>query len=379
MKATMNRKIASHYALIDSHLERNIVIEVDSQRRIVAIDRVANIDTCAGVEFYSGILLAGMVNAHCHLELSYLRGAIAEHTGFAGFAREIGRVRNNFSDEERIAAATAADAQMWQEGVEAVADIANDELIMPIKERSNIRYHTLFELFGLNNTSLDAHVKMASSPSTSITPHSTYSVQDAPFREIAERGTAPLSLHFLESDAEAALYCHRGSLYEWYERMGWSCDFLKYGMPAERIVESIPAERRTLLVHNCAATPIDVMTIETHLRNVSWVLCPESNRYISNLQPPAAMLSSMGVNIALGSDSLASARTLSMVDNMRLLSDIPLVELLLWATKGGAQAMGWDDELGDLRVGTAPGIVLLEGADLQQLRLTPTSLTRRII
>ena len=110
----MNRKIASHYALIDSHLERNIVIEVDSQRRIVAIDRVAKIDTCAGVEFYSGILLAGMVNAHCHLELSYLRGAIAEHTGFAGFAREIGRVRNNFSDEERIAAATAADAQMWQ-------------------------------------------------------------------------------------------------------------------------------------------------------------------------------------------------------------------------------------------------------------------------
>ena len=179
--------------------------------------------------------------------------------------------------------------------------------------------------------------------------------------------------------AEAALYCHRGSLYEWYERMGWSCDFLKYGMPAERIVESIPAERRTLLVHNCAATPIDVMTIETHLRNVSWVLCPESNRYISNLQPPAAMLSSMGVNIALGSDSLASARTLSMVDNMRLLSDIPLVELLLWATKGGARAMGWDEELGDLRVGTSPGIVLLEGADLQQLRLTPTSLTRRII
>lgn len=375
----MNRKIASHYALIDSHLERNIVIEVDSQRRIVAIDRVAKIDTCAGVEFYSGILLAGMVNAHCHLELSYLRGAIAEHMGFAGFAREIGRVRNNFSDEERIAAATAADAQMWQEGVEAVADIANDELIMPIKERSNIRYHTLFELFGLNNTSLDAHVKMASSPSTSITPHSTYSVQDAIFREIAERGTAPLSLHFLESDAEAALYCHRGSLYEWYERMGWSCDFLKYGMPAERIVESIPAERRTLLVHNCAATPIDVMTIETHLHNVSWVLCPESNRYISNLQPPAAMLSSMGVNIALGSDSLASARTLSMVDNMRLLSDIPLVELLLWATKGGARAMGWDDELGDLRVGTSPGIVLLEGADLQQLRLTPTSRTRRII
>ena len=87
------RRIASHYALINGVLERGVVVEVNDLGTITAISQPANMDSMAGVEFYPGILIPGMINAHCHLELSYLRGAIAEHTGFAGFAREIGRVR----------------------------------------------------------------------------------------------------------------------------------------------------------------------------------------------------------------------------------------------------------------------------------------------
>mgnify|MGYP006319955159 FL=1 len=130
----MRRKIASHYALINGRLERNIIIEVDD-RTITSIEHTDSIDNRASVEFYPGILTAGMVNAHCHLELSYLRGAISEGSGFAGFAGAIGRVRNNFTTEERLRAASVADARMWEEGIEAVADIANDSLVMPVKER----------------------------------------------------------------------------------------------------------------------------------------------------------------------------------------------------------------------------------------------------
>lgn len=377
----MSRKIASHYALIDRELRRNVVIEVNDERRIVRLDEVASIDNLAGVEFYSGILMPGMINAHCHLELSYLCGAIAEGTGFAGFAREIGCVRGNYTEEQRVHAAAIADARMWEEGIEAVVDIANDELIMPLKEQSPITYHTLFELFGLNTTSLDEHRAMVARHSaSSLTPHSTYSVQDAPFRDICSHGTSPISLHFLESDAETELYRHRGALYEWYERMGWTCDFLKYGMPAERVVESIDAERRVMLVHNCEATPIDVMMLDAHFHNgVTWVLCPESNRYISTLRPPVDMLRSMGATIALGTDSLASARTLSMVDNMRLLDDVPLAELLVWATEGGARAMGKEEQLGRFEVGKITGIVLLEGVDMQRMTLTDNSRTRRLV
>jgi imidazolonepropionase-like amidohydrolase len=68
-----------------------------------------------------------------------------------------------------------------------------------------------------------------------------------------------------------------------------------------------------------------------------------------------------------------------MVENMRLLGDMPLGELLTWATKSGAEAMGLDDKLGSIEVGKTPGIVLLENADLHNLRLTSDSRTRRIV
>ena len=96
----MSRRIASHYALIDGELQRDIVVEVDASGQITAIERCTSIDNRASVEFYPGILIPGMVNAHSHLELAYLRGAIAEDTGFAGFARAIGQVRGNYTTEE---------------------------------------------------------------------------------------------------------------------------------------------------------------------------------------------------------------------------------------------------------------------------------------
>lgn len=92
------------------------------------------------------------------------------------------------------------------------------------------------------------------------------------------------------------------------------------------------------------------------------------------------MLRSMGAEIALGTDSLASARSLSMVENMRLLNDeVELVELLRWATIGGAKALGIADRLGDIAIGKRPGLVVIEGADLSNLRLTEESRSRRIL
>ena len=375
------RKIAAHYALSGGELRRNIVISVDDNRQIVAIDEVASLDSCASVEFFPGILIPGMINAHCHLELSYLHGAIVEGSGFAGFARAIGAVRNNFSTEERLRAASVADADMWEQGIEAVIDIANDELVMPIKTRSRIEYQTLFEAFGLTTQQLDNHRDMASKwAQSSITPHSTYSLQDGIFRSAVKANNTTLSIHFLESKDEVELYHNEGSLHQWYDRMGWECDFLHYATPAERITASITPEKRVVLVHGCEATAIDIERISTHFTTpATWALCPESNRYISGSKPPVELLRTKGAKIAIGTDSLASARELSMVENMRLLGDVPLNELLTWATKSGAEAMGLDDKLGSIEVGKTPGIVLLENADLHNLRLTPESRTRRIL
>lgn len=374
------RRITSHYTLYNGELERNIVVEVDDRGTITNILRCDAIDSMASVELFPGILIPGMVNCHCHLELSYLKGAIAEGEGYGGFARSIGAVRNNFTTEERIRSAKIADAQMWEEGVEAVADIANDDLVMGVKTQSKIEYHTLFEFFGLNNRDVEPHFDLANRyPRSFVTPHSTYSVQDEPFRQICARNSSLLSIHLLESDAEECLYHGRGSLHEWYQRMGWECDFLKYESPAGRVAGCIDRKCRVLLVHNTRATAEDIATVESHTKNGTWVLCPESNRFISNDRPPVELLRKSGVAIAVGTDSLASARSLSMIENLRLLGNHPLRELLTWATLNGAKALGIDGMKGSIEIGKRPGLVVIEGADLHNLCLTPESVAHRII
>ena len=211
-----------------------------------------------------------------------------------------------------------------------------------------------------------------------VTPHSIYSLQDSPFRAITNKGSHPISIHLLESDSESALYRREGSLWEWYKRMGWECDFLHYGSPAERVINSVPNEKRLLLVHGCMATAKDIERLAA--LSPTWVLCPESNRYISDIKPPIQLFREMGANIAIGTDSLASARRLSMVENMRLLGDnIPIAELLSYATLNGARAMGIDATKGSIEVGKCPGLVVLSGLDMHNLQLTAESITTRII
>ena len=338
----------------------------------------------AGVEFHSGMLCAGFVNAHSHLELAYLKGAIEPRGGFATFAESMGKVRGNFSEKEQLAAITEADKAMWAEGVDAVGDIVNGETTFAIKATSKIYYHNFLEVFGLRECNLERQRKSLRYPNTSLTPHSTYSVQDAPFREMCGGNIAkPLSIHFLETSDEASLYLGEGALCEWYKRVGFECDFLHYASPAQRIVDSVPKERRVMLVHNCAISQYDIETITNHFSTpVSWVLCPRSNNYISGLEPRSVELlrsADTNINICIGTDSLASNWSLSMVEELKMFRNIPLAELLLWATINGAKALGIEDKYGTLEVGKRSGVVNLTGVDLMTFTLTPETKAKRIL
>ena len=380
------RRIAAHYLISRGEIIPRPVITLNDEGCIISIDEWQRLDTLAQTEFYAGALCAGFVNAHSHIELSYLRGAIERGSGFAGFARQIGAVRGNFTLEEREQALRAADAAMWAQGVNAVADIANGATSMPMKAQSPIRYTTFGEVFGLNSTLEPMAALKAEWPEVILTPHSTYSLQEGLFRQTVEaeqKADAPLSIHFMESEAEAALYRGEGSLNDWYTRMGWKCDFLDYGSPTRRIIESVPATRRVLLVHNCYVGREDVEQLLGHFGDrVSWVVCPASNDFISGIKPPIDLLREMGCRICIGSDSLASNDRLSIIGEMKYFMDIPLRELLTWATRNGAEALGLQAELGDVEVGRRSGIVLLEGITSDnegELWLTEQTTSRRLV
>ena len=145
--AQPSRRIASNLLWTPQGLLRNPLVGVAADGRILSVGTCPEPDRCPGTEFYAGVLAPGLVNAHCHLELSYLLGAIPERCGFAGFAGAMSQVRERFSAEQRVQAVEAADAAMWQAGIEAVGDISNGDTAFAVKSRSRIAYHTFVEFF----------------------------------------------------------------------------------------------------------------------------------------------------------------------------------------------------------------------------------------
>lgn len=363
------------------------IVSLNADGTILSIEQAGDLDRQPGVEFYNGILIPGLVNAHCHLELSYLCGEISEGGGFAAFAQAMGQQRERHALQVRLRALETADTKMWREGISVVGDICNGATTFDTKASSRIHYINFIELFGLKTNGAEAVEALAQEAAARgleayITPHATYSLSERGFgAAVSANPTGPRSIHFMESPAEEALFRQSGSLWEWYGTAGMTPDFLHHGSPAGRIAACVPQGGRLLLVHNCCAEKETIETIHRRFGagNVFWVLCPGSNHHISRLRPPVELLRRMGATICLGTDSLASNRELSLVGEMAWFPDVPLAERIGWATENGAAALGLSDRYGALSPGMRPGIVLLGGIDFRTMNLTEHTFTRRLV
>lgn len=380
------RKIAAHRALLPDRVLERPLVEVDSTGRVVSVGQYedfATLDMSAGVEFCAGMLVPALVNAHTHLELSHLRGVIPCGCGYAGFAAGIARTRNAFTEEQRLEAMAAADREMFDAGIGLAGDIANDESSSGVKSESRITYRTFCEVFGLKTDNFERALEMSRKDASgrfSVTPHSLYSLNDSLLRRVCSEGEGVLSIHFMESAAERELFEGRGPLREWFDAEGFICDFLHYGSPAERLVKCIPADRSVMLVHCTCVSQQDIDLIMNHFRApVHWCLCPSSNLHITGLQPDVGLLRRNGLNICLGTDSLASNSTLSLSGELRQLSEYPATEVLRWATSGGAEALGCGDTAGRIEKGLRCGLAAVSGVDFATDRFTEALSIKRIV
>ena len=369
---------------------RNAIVSFSSDGIVTDIIEAADVDSQAGVEFYNGVLIPDLVNAHCHIELSYLKGTIPPGGGFIEFARQLGQVRGIYTEEERIAAASFQDAVLWRQGVVAVGDISNGATSFVVKSGSNIRYDSFLELYGLQCVDADSLMPLADMASTckisyTVTPHSTYSLNKNAFSSAVagfpgQERDLPLSIHFMESEAEKELYDGKGPMKAWYNERKMNTDFTGYGSPADRIVAQVPKDRNIMLIHNCFVTASDIDIIHNHFNGrVTWVLCPGSNDYISGIKPPVSLLRSKGATIAIGTDSLASNYSLDMVSEMRMIDGVPLTELVEWATINGSRALGDQNEALGFERGSRSGAVLISGLNWHNMSLTPESRSERIL
>lgn len=341
------------------------VLVIDTHGNIVDVLKNKNLIPAQEVKKINGALCPGFINSHCHLELSHLKSKLEKESGLPSFISQIPNIRKieqQFIDIE----IEKADANMYQNGIVAVADISNTNHTFKVKEKSAIYYHTFIELFSLNpqlakqvfNNGLQ--LMKQCSTSSSLVPHANYSVSEQLLSLIsnANRGDL-LSIHNQETESEDQMFLSKkGLLVDILTNINF---FSKTGKSAIRSILPLLPKTKTLLVHNTFSSKEDINWVNSTSNNLYWCTCPKANLYIENRLPNYDFWIDANCKVTIGTDSLASNDTLSILEEMKTISlnkNINTNTLISWACKNGAEFLGLDS-FGTFDKGKKPGINIL--------------------
>ena len=326
-----------------------------------------------------GILCPGFVNAHCHVELSYMKGLFRKGTGMAGFIDQINELRDTSSYEDKVAALKREMDGLWAQGVQAMADISNCADSFPVKASHPLYTRTFLEVFGAdpagwNQVMQDVRALQHEAHSFGLdaapTPHSCYTMSPMLVSASSAAGLEDgfLSFHSEESDEEEQMMMTgSGPMWDNRVRNGIPTPPVTGTSSLEYFLERLrasglpqPVRGHVLLVHECCLTAEGAAAARTALEQPFLAVCPLSNLFIHNMLPPIPVMRESGIPVCIGTDSLSSNDQLNMLAEIECLQQafgVPMQELLTWACLNGARFLGKEDVMGSLEPGKKPGVV----------------------
>ena len=306
-----------------------------------------------------GILLPGLVNAHCHLELSHLAGLLPGSGGFVPWVEGVVASRGRFEEEDVRAATASAIRFLEERGTVAVGDVSNALGHLDLLSASSLSAVVYLELLAWDPAKAEAALAFAeqrlAEVEASLRPglevrlaaHAPHSVSPALFGLLVGRG-GPAALHLAESPDETAFLAGGGGAWPGFlERRGLGhVAFAPPGLSPVRYADRLGAlHERLVAAHGVQLDAVDREILAR--RGVHVVLCPRSNRHLGVGVADVPALLASGVRLALGTDSLASADTLDVLDDAVLLHrqfpGLDPAAIVRMATLGGAEALGFGD------------------------------------
>jgi cytosine/adenosine deaminase-related metal-dependent hydrolase len=318
--------------------------------RIVAVGHRTPSDGARDVDLGEVAVMPGLVNAHTHLELSYLRDEVPPAPAFVTWVRGVMAARRRYADPrapEILAAIEHAIAESHAAGTVAVGDITNTLVTFEPLTRSALAAVVFYELIRFNAPDPRSFVDAAAAaiealPSTesvraSLAAHAPYSVAPLVFRairEIVDRDAfTPCSVHLAESTEEVDfIRTGTGSWRSLLEDVGaWDPKWVPPGVsPVQFLDDAGFLGAQVLAVHGVQMTLDDLGRLKA--RGTTLVTCPRSNGHTGAGAPPIQDFYDAGVRVAVGTDSLASAPDLNVfaeLATMRALApDVPATALL---------------------------------------------------
>ncbi len=342
------------------------------------------------VQELEGILSPGLINCHCHLELSHLKNVIPPHTGLVDFLCSV-VTKRGFEPALVQHEIEKAEAEMYNNGIAAVGDICNTADAVRVKSSGRMRWQSFIEVLSFTdaraadnmvqyNKVLQAHEDALPAPNRNVlTPHAPYSISPLTFQLLNDATAGKIiSIHNQEHPAEDELYATGGGgLLELFKIFGvMASPFPVTGKSSLRSYLPYFTKGQTIfLIHNTYTPEQDVVFANDYARanglQLVYCLCPNANQYIENKMPPVEMLMANGCHIVLGTDSYSSNWQLSIAKEIKVIKEhfpqLPLATILQWATTNAARALEWQEDLGSFEKGKKPGVTLIAN-DLESSR-----------
>lgn len=328
-------------------------------------------------------LLPGLVNAHCHLDYTDMAGEFTPPKTFTDWIGAITAHKTGWSYSDYARSWLRGAHQLLKSGTTTVADIeAMPDLLPEVWEATPLRVFSFLEMTGIKSRRRPADLLREAVQKIEslrhprhralLSPHAPYSTLPELLRlaaRTAQKRKWRVSIHVAESVQEFEMFTKaRGQMHDWLKRNERDNSDCGLGSPIAHLARQKLLGENVLAIHVNYLARGDATLLAKN--NTHVVHCPRSHDYFRHQPFELARLAMAGVNLCLGTDSLATTRKtgrqkpeLDMFAEMRALADkndsISPQQIIRMATVNGARALGLAGKVGELSKGTQADLIAI--------------------
>ncbi len=339
------------------------------------IAHVGRWDGSAATDLGEVILMPGLINAHCHLDYTVMRGAILRNNSFTQWVRRINEIKRTLSDDDYLASIAAGFAELQLSGTTSVFNIESFPELMVRMPPPPLRTWWFYEMMDVRNR-LHTEDVVAGALSFfesrpgweggfGLSPHAPYTASPDLYRLAAfccEKYGMPFTTHVAESDEEYLMFRHgSGPMHGFLSGLGRNMSDTGSATPLARLIGENALPDGTLLAHMNHLEESDWTLLAG--RRFSVVHCPCCHEYFEREPFDVGRFLREGINVSLGTDSLASNRKLNLFAEMQCLAEnhpgLRADTILDMVTRNPAAAIGMSGRLGVLAAGAEADLIAI--------------------
>jgi cytosine/adenosine deaminase-related metal-dependent hydrolase len=323
-------------------------------------------------------VLPGLINAHCHLDYTLMRGAILPARSFSHWVSRINALKRSFTDSDYLRSMQLGFAELRRNGITTVLDIIANPQIFPFLPRTLIRTWLCLELIDVRprpwidesafGSWLFFSGKTRPNGGLGLSPHAPYTASSKMY-EVALKCARMLNMlvttHVGESREEYDMFAgNRGPLYEFLSMLGRPMLDCGATSPLRHLIENGLIGEDCILAHlnELDSRDFELLT-DAKWRTLHVVHCPKSHRFLHHRRFPMEALLERGLNVCLGTDSLASNDSLNLFSEMRTArKNYPKLaarDLLEMVTVRPARALKMGRDLGKIANGYLADLIAI--------------------